>query len=313
MSTFSARASRYHTRSYCVRAKLASRYSLTNVGLTLVKMMSFISTGCNLLGRLLGPSTNTLFVRSSCIRVCLVPVAKSFSTGSDDPPKLPPTGYIRFLKQEQPVLVKQYPDVKYVEITKKIAQKWQALTNEQKLPYEQTAQVARDKYKEEMKQFQARLTPAQSTALLEMKRQKRVRRKSIRMKRELTILGKPKRPRSAFNVFMSEHFVESRGATVQAKMKSLVDDWAKLDASLKKTYKQLSEDDRVRYKHEMESWENYMAQIGRDDLIRRKKSRTPKWPAAEEAVEPKTKEKAVQTEATGINVTKFTRLKKPEE
>lgn len=32
---------------------------------------------------------------------------------------------------------------------------------------------------------------------------------------ELTILGKPKRPRSPFNIFMSEHFAEARGSTTQ--------------------------------------------------------------------------------------------------
>lgn len=32
---------------------------------------------------------------------------------------------------------------------------------------------------------------------------------------ELTNLGKPKRPRSPFNIFMSEHFEEARGMTTQ--------------------------------------------------------------------------------------------------
>lgn len=32
---------------------------------------------------------------------------------------------------------------------------------------------------------------------------------------ELTNLGKPKRPRSPFNIFMSEHFEEARGTTTQ--------------------------------------------------------------------------------------------------
>ncbi|XP_035256636.1 transcription factor A, mitochondrial-like [Anguilla anguilla] len=275
-------------------------------------MISLISTGGNLLCRLLGPSTNTLFVRSSCVRACLVHAAKSFSSGSDGPPKVPATGYIRFVKQQQTVVAKQYPDVKYVEITKKIAQQWHALTPEQKLPFEQAAQAAREQYKEELKQFHARLTPEQSKALLEMKRQKRVRRKAIRMKRELTMLGKPKRPRTAFNIFMSEHFVEAKGVTMQGKMKSLVDDWAKLDVSLKKTYKQLAEDDRVRYVHEMESWEKYMAQIGREDLVRRKG--TLRKAVGAKGAARGTKDKAVQTDATSQNITKSTaRLKKPEE
>lgn len=34
---------------------------------------------------------------------------------------------------------------------------------------------------------------------------------------ELTNLGKPKRPRSPFNIFMSEHFVEARGSTTQVR------------------------------------------------------------------------------------------------
>lgn len=245
----------------------------------------------------------------------MVAAVQSYSTGgSSGPPKIPATGYIRFLKQQQTELSKQYPDAKYVEITKKIAQLWQGLTPEQKKPFELEAQAAREKYKEELRQFYARLSPEQVRALKEMRRQKRERRKTIRMKRELTVLGKPKRPRTAFNIFMSEHFLEAKGTTMQAKMKSLVDDWATLHSSLKQTYENLARDDRVRYAHEMESWEKYMTEIGREDLIRRKAARKIKKVDAEGA-KPKTENKAVQTDVTNRNATEMStrKLKRPEE
>ncbi|KAJ8248374.1 hypothetical protein GJAV_G00241340 [Gymnothorax javanicus] len=278
-------------------------------------MIKLLSTGANVLCRQLRLPANTLFSRGSCARARFVPAIQSFSTGgADGPPKVPATGYIRFLKQQQTELSKQYPDVKYVEITKKIAQLWQGLTPEQKKPFELEAQAAREKYKEELRQFYACLSPEQVRALKEMKRQKLERRKTIRMKRELTVLGKPKRPRTSFNIFMSEHFLEAKGTTMQAKMKSLVDDWATLHSSLKQTYENLARDDRVRYAQEMESWEKYMTQIGREDLIRRKAARKTKEVDAEGA-KPKTKNKAAQTDMTIRNATKKStrKLKRPEE
>ncbi|XP_036402704.1 transcription factor A, mitochondrial-like [Megalops cyprinoides] len=239
-------------------------------------MMSLISVGGNVLSRFLGLSTNALLLRCSCNPACLGPVVKSFSTTSDGPPRRPPTGYIRFMKQQHPVISKQYPDMKLVDITKKIAQQWKALAPAQKLPFEQAALAAREQYKADMIKYQAQLTPAQSAALKQEKQQKRAKRKVIRKKRELTMLGKPKGCRSAFNIFMAEHFEEAKGASMQGKMKSLTDDWQKLPDSYKKVYIQLAEDDKVRYENEMKSWEGHMREIGREDLIRRKEMRSRK-------------------------------------
>lgn len=38
---------------------------------------------------------------------------------------------------------------------------------------------------------------------------------TVYLAQELTSLGKPKRPRSPFNIFISEHFEEARGTTTQ--------------------------------------------------------------------------------------------------
>ncbi|MGH0124095.1 UNVERIFIED_CONTAM: hypothetical protein FKN15_018176, partial [Acipenser sinensis] len=167
-------------------------------------------------------------------------------------------------------------DVRIMEITKKIAQEWRLLSPEQKKPYQEAALAARQEYKEEMTKFKEQLSPAQAAALKEEQRQKMARRRAIRKKRELTMLGKPKRPRSAFNIFMSEHFQEATGESMQSKMKNLFEDWSNLRTSQKQVYMQLAEDDKIRYKNEMKSWEEHMVEVGREDLIRNRKKTKPK-------------------------------------
>lgn len=44
----------------------------------------------------------------------------------------------------------------------------------------------------------------------------------------------------------------------------------------RQVYQQLAEDDKIRYKNEMKSWEDHMVEIGREDLLREKTLSTSK-------------------------------------
>ncbi|XP_067101152.1 transcription factor A, mitochondrial [Osmerus mordax] len=198
------------------------------------------------------------------------PATKCFSTTSGGPPKRPLNGYMRFLNQQRPIVLRQNPAIQFVDITKKVAQQWRTLSPEQKRPFEEASAVERERFKVILKQYQAQLSPAQSIALAEERREKLAQRKAVRKKRELNRLGKPKRPRSAFNIYMTEHFEEARGITFPMKMKTLSEDWKNKTDFQKQVYMQLSEDDMVRYKNEIKAWEEQMVEIGREDLVRRK-------------------------------------------
>uniref|UniRef100_A0A8C7HMI8 Transcription factor A, mitochondrial n=1 Tax=Oncorhynchus kisutch TaxID=8019 RepID=A0A8C7HMI8_ONCKI len=165
--------------------------------------------------------------------VNVIPAVKSLTTIAGAPPKRPLNGYMRFVKQQQPLVVREYPDVKAVDVIRKIAQQWRTLTADQKQPFQQASVVAREQFKVDMQRYQSQLTPAQAAALKQERRLRLAKRKAIRRKRELNSLGKPKRPRSSFNIFMAEHFEESRGTTTQGKMKMLREDWTKLSTSQK--------------------------------------------------------------------------------
>ncbi|KAH0518127.1 Transcription factor A, mitochondrial [Microtus ochrogaster] len=110
-------------------------------------------------------------------------------------------------------------------------------------------------YKEAMSKFKDQLTPTQLVSFEKEGRQKRLKKKASIKKRELTLLGKPKRPRSAYNIYVSECFQESKEESSQV-------------------YIQLAKDDRIRYDNEMKSWEEQMAEVGRSDLIRRSVKRS---------------------------------------
>ncbi|KAI7796644.1 transcription factor A [Triplophysa rosa] len=243
---------------------------------------SLMSVGANVLLKSVGLFSSASVVR--CSRV--LPVIKSFSTSARDPPKRPLTAYMKYVQDMQPTFIIQNPGIKNVDIVRKIAQQWRGLTPEQKQPFQEVSLAAREQYKLVLQEYKAQLTPAQSAAIAEERKQKLAKRKAIRKKKELNTLGKPKRPRSGFNIFMAEHFEEAGGATMQGKMKSLTDDWKRLNMTQKQIYTQLAEDDKVRYKNEMKSWEEHMTEIGREDLVRRKERRSLKATATKDRKKP---------------------------
>ncbi|NXD15192.1 TFAM factor, partial [Nothocercus nigrocapillus] len=159
-------------------------------------------------------------------------------------------------------------EMSVLELVKKMAGAWRELPISEKQVYEEARQADWQKYQEELAKYKAQLTPAETAALKEERQRRMLRRRLFQQKRELTVLGKPKKPRHAFNIFVSENFPESQGASPTAKMKNLYDKWQKLPNSQKQTYLQLSEDDKIRYKNEMKSWEAKMVELGREDLLR---------------------------------------------
>ncbi|XP_055652236.1 transcription factor A, mitochondrial [Falco peregrinus] len=221
-------------------------------------------------------------------------------------PKRPMSAYFRFLKEHHAAFRQKNPEASSMEVIKKIADAWKALPVSQKQAYEEARKTDWQKYQEQMASYKAQLTPAQAAALKEERRKRLAKRRSFKAKRELTVLGKPKRPRSGFNIFVSENFKESEGVSPVAKLKQLFDAWQKLSSTQKQPYLQLAEDDKVRYENEMRSWEAKMVELGREDLIRSKKPR-PKKKTAE------TEEKTATAKASSHENKAKLQLKRSEE
>ncbi|ELW67206.1 Transcription factor A, mitochondrial [Tupaia chinensis] len=178
-------------------------------------------------------------------------VPKWFSSTLASYPKKPMTSYLRFSKEQLPIFKAQDPDAKNSELIRKIAELWRELPESEKKIYEDAYRADWQAYKEEINRIHEQLTPSQVLSLEKEIMQKRLKKKALIKKRELTMLGKPKRPRSAYNIFVSESFQEAKDASSQV-------------------YIQLAKDDKIRYDNEMKSWEEQMIEVGRNDLIRRR-------------------------------------------
>ncbi|NXY32416.1 TFAM factor, partial [Pomatorhinus ruficollis] len=198
---------------------------------------------------------------------------------SDQRPKRPLTAYFRFLMDNRSAFREKNPGVSNLELIKKLAGAWKELPASQKQVYEEAKKTDWKRYGEQMAAYKAQLTPAQAAALKEERRKQLAKRRSMRAKRELSRLGKPKRARTGFNIFLSENYQESEGISPVAKMKKLFDAWQKLSPSQKQPYLQLAQDDKVRYETEMKSWEAKMIKLGREDLVRSTKQRLKTKPA----------------------------------
>ncbi|XP_062927661.1 transcription factor A, mitochondrial isoform X1 [Mobula hypostoma] len=207
----------------------------------------------------------------SCNNLCIAIRRLSLDKPPIIPPKRPLTAYLRYVVEQQPILINEKPDLTVTERIKCIAQGWRQLTADQKQPYEIAANDGRVKYRSEMAAFKAQLTPAQLDALKEERRHKLAKRSTMRQKRKLTMLGKPKRGRSAFNIFMAEKFEDAKGETSKAKLKNLYDIWLNLSDSQKQMYNQLAEDDKIRYQNEIKSWKEHMIETGHEDVIHTKR------------------------------------------
>uniref|UniRef100_A0A1A8ETA5 Transcription factor A, mitochondrial n=1 Tax=Nothobranchius korthausae TaxID=1143690 RepID=A0A1A8ETA5_9TELE len=246
----------------------------------------------SLLAKTLGVFSHSRFSRIFSANVNPVKYLTSQTSG---PPKRPLNGYMRYLLQQKPVVTGQNPEIKLVDAIRKIAQQWRLLNPEQKQPFQEASHQAMEQFKVDLQKYKAQQSPAELQQQALEKKTRSRKRKAIRKKRELTSLGKPKRPRSAFNIFMSEQFQEASGSTTPAKLKFLMEEWKSLLGHHKKVYTQLAEDDKIRYKNEMKAWEDHMVEIGREDLIRERMFHKTKRQAKIKQVKKETKQTKLET------------------
>lgn len=74
--------------------------------------------------------------------------------------------------------------------------------------------------------------------------------------------------------------------------------------STSQVYTQLAEDDKIRYKNEMKSWEDHMVEIGREDLLRDQTLSARKKSAAKTPAKDKKGTKAAAKKATATGKSK---------
>ena len=72
-----------------------------------------------------------------------------------DAPKRASGAYVFFTNEMRPIVMKQFPGIKFVEMGRILGERWRALTSEEKSRYEKLAQEDKIRFQYEMQQYTA--------------------------------------------------------------------------------------------------------------------------------------------------------------
>lgn len=181
-------------------------------------------------------------------------------------PKRPLTGYLKFMMEKRPIILKENPSLQSTDIVKRVAEQWKALSYEGKAKYQEEAVHDRAKYDEEILKYNAELTPEQVEVLSHIEYEKRKDRKKRKLRKEYIATGKPKRPITSFGLFVQDNATSGKPlAEVMIEMKTK---WEQLPDIEKQKYQIKFKKNIEKYEIELAKWENEMIAEGKTHLIR---------------------------------------------
>ena len=82
------------------------------------------------------------------------PKGKKRYPKSPGAPKQPLSGYVHFLNDRREAVRKESPDMSFAEISKKLAQEWSQLGQEEKQKYVERAELDKERYSREFQEYQ---------------------------------------------------------------------------------------------------------------------------------------------------------------
>ncbi|KAB0793076.1 hypothetical protein PPYR_12696 [Photinus pyralis] len=186
-------------------------------------------------------------------------------------PKKPLSSYFQFLVETRPILLKQHPDWKQMQVVKQIALNWRNMDTTLKEKYEERYRKDHAVYEEEHTKYLSSLTAEQLDALEKLKADKRVRRNKRVIRKLWRDTGKPKRPLTNFGYFIKEkrELPENRGDTLGNVLNKYKEAWTKLPEEAKQKYTNMFKADQERYNAEIEKWEAKMVNEGQRKIVRK--------------------------------------------
>ena len=139
-------------------------------------------------------------------------------------PKRPLTAFMRYSSFRRPLIKEQHKDKSMIEISKIIGQEWKLLPENKKRPFHDEAAKDHETY---------------------------------RLAKEAYDKSKPKRPRTAYALFMkairSNVARENPGVGPRELMKHIAEKWKSLDLESKQKYSDMAKQDRKRWEKDRNS------------------------------------------------------------
>ncbi len=169
-------------------------------------------------------------------------------------PKRATTAYLIFMAEVRGKVKEENPNLKSNELSKIMGQMWRDMDSSDKKKYEDLAEKDKKRYKEEMESYSSSDSETEASDSDEKKVKKEKKEKKEKKKKDPNA---PKKVTTAYFYFMAEvrDQVKEENPDVKPAERSKIIGQMWRDLEDKSKYEEMNENDKLRYKKEMEEYE----------------------------------------------------------
>lgn len=230
----------------------------------LLKSVNFMN------GWLLSTNRVCLIVNQNPVRTLKVETRERLkSLKIPDKPKRPLNPYMLFAVEKRINILKENPNLKSVDVCKKVAQEWKTVTEDQKAKYQEKYKKEQEIYDQEVLDYNISLTEEQREALHAAGMEKKQEKKKRKLTKLIKENHKPKKPPGPYLLYLKEQS-QIKNIPINILMKSTKDEWSKVPESEKQRFKNDYLKEVAKYEIELNKWEQKMMADGHPELVRAK-------------------------------------------
>lgn len=166
-------------------------------------------------------------------------------------PKKPLTPFFRYIKQVRPTVLAENPNLKVTDVIKTISKKWETVDPALKQKFQEEYQREKMVYVEIRAKYDSQITDEQRFAIKQLKDENNAMKERRMTKKRIAELDRPKKPASAFLLFISKARKETPQPSNQTYREwhaSMAQKWSKLSDAQKEPFLQMFRDMLVKYK-----------------------------------------------------------------
>jgi len=174
-------------------------------------------------------------------------------------PKRPLTSYMCYVKAKRADFSAKYPNMKFGDLSKKIASEWKALEPDEKKQYEDDNLKDKKRYEEEMKNYKKPESESEESDG-DSEEDEKKKKKPPKKKAKVVDPNAPKKNLNAYMYYTKENRDKVKAEKTDLKpsdvSKELGARWKKLKPEEKKPYEEMAQKDKLRYEKEIEKYKD---------------------------------------------------------
>lgn len=184
-------------------------------------------------------------------------------------PKKPLNAFIQYFLSIKEQLHKEYPNCTQKDILKKVAEQWTQVDPTIKQNFQKQYMEQQSVYKQKLMDYKNSITDDQQMLIQNQLIKKEHALERSQIKQKLADLGKPKRPLTAFFLFMQDNkMLKDSQVSQKDWMKNISKEWKNLTMEAKNKYTAEAVRLTEKYKTDIKKWEKNMIQEGHQDLLK---------------------------------------------